>query len=111
MEPASKTLRMALDGEASDCLKRMCQDVKSGRHPVKMNLSQLNSWVVVHFFKNHFQREKENIRREFLNQRQWLKKSLESAEDGELEGLLRDALKTIRPKRGQKEASNYVKIT
>ena len=36
MEPESKTLRVALDGEAGTCLKRMCREIKSGGHPVKM---------------------------------------------------------------------------
>ena len=103
MEPANKT-RVALDGEAGTCLKRMCREIKSGGVPVKMGLAELNSWIVMHFFANHFAKEKESLRREFLNQREWLKKSLESAEDGELEGVLRDALKAIRPKKGKKEA-------
>ena len=63
---ASKNVKLALDKKASNCLKKMGQEVINCRFPVKMNLSQLASWIVVNFFESSFAWEKEDIRLKFL---------------------------------------------
>ena len=92
----NKTLKISLNSEASGYLKKILQELKSGQCPVKINLSQFVSWVVVSFFENRFQREREAIRLNFIDRRRWLQNLLENADNGELEQVLKNVLKAIR---------------
>ena len=104
---ANKSTRTALDKKAGVALCKMRKEAQNGRYPVKVNLSQLASWVIANFYKNYFKDEKENIRHEFLNCREWIGQALKNAEDDELKKVLRDALKKApnRPKGKQKPAA------
>ena len=89
----NKSTRTELDKKAGQCLREMRKAAKKGHYPVKIGLSQLASWVIVNFYKKHFKDEKENIRHEFLNCREWIGQGLKNTDDKELKRIFKKALK------------------
>ena len=96
---ATKTGRVALDKEAAAALSRMCKEIKEDDKPIKITPSLLASWITKRFHARDFGREKDRIREEFLNRRQWLKNALRDAKEEDIGDVLKEAAKALRTTR------------
>ena len=104
--------RIALDEKSVEAVLSMLENIRSRQSCVKINASQLVSWIVGNFYECHFERKKDAIIESFLNRREYLLEVVKKAtNDGEVEQLLRDALKSTsaksrRKSKKQKSADN-----
>ncbi len=86
---------ITLDRDATQSLSNMYQEIKSGGEFVKITPSMLASWIVKHFHRASFGKERAKIRKAYLDRKKWLSKALERTEDDGLENFLKSALADV----------------
>ena len=91
--------RITLDEEASVRLFEMCEEIKKANRFVGISPSRLASWITKFFHGEDFEAQKAKIGDDHLNRRKWLNNALKRANDGDMEGVLREALGEMAKKK------------
>ena len=92
-----KSGRLILDEGAIAALSSMYEELKDEKC-IKITPSKLGSWIISEFFKSYFPRYKAKIIKEHFNSKEYLKNLALSLDDSDdLEQVLRDTLKEIKP--------------
>ena len=101
-----KPSRVVLDQESQEHLDKMLLVLRSGGDCVKISPSKLASWIISHFAKRDFPKQKKRIIQNHFNPKAYLRsiaKNLRESDD--LEAVLKETLTQIKPRKRRKSAS------